>query len=945
MDVFGDAHTIAGTPHFCMMPPTMRGFRWLVLCFALLSFLTGCGEGGSDAGAGAVGSHHHVARTNGSAVVLSYDERIAVMTMRSAGVVSIFKVNPKLAGKEKVSLLKELDTGEGSEPWAAVIGADDDTAYILLRGLHQVVRITSLHTAPTLDKLRAEVESEPTDIAISPSGNKLFVANWGEGTINTITADPFKTRAAADLNSVLLAKGTALGELATRSGLAHPYALAVTDNGDDDDTDETLYATEFFSQSLPGIDATSDFSEVDQNRQGYVYTMSLSSGNPGPMIAIAPVANTGFADSEKRMTGCFPNQLYGAAIDGGRLYVTAMCASPRGPLGVPKTDATDTSNFKTLVHPAVFVIDTASNAELPANGRLLTKVLQGYLDDGESPAGARMPLIPNEIEFGAALSGDGRSAYVSALGADAVFRLDYDAKGTLRGIGSPGKRFIDVATERGLPVGVAVSQRSEPGFALAANDTAQRLTVIETANSASVSVSAAPTNPRAVATLDSPANYGRAHFATGLDVWSFKGQAWSSCESCHPGGLSDGVTWFFARGPRRTLSTANTYDKIHTTDERQRRLLLWGANIDEIHDVEAITRTVSGGVGGVSWAYVAGPPDNFCRLLYDGGQPATGGMSSCDAQKHTTFLQNGLNGSLASVTTGALCTAGAECNSGVADWNEIDAFIRSLRAPQRLMRFTDEAIEAGRHVFDEGRCAGCHGGPNWTVSTLFYTPGEKMNALLPYTPPDVLPDLGLLRSGNYQVPDALLRLNPPGASGSAHFRPAPAESNDATAFVYSQEKDDKNKFGGVWGNDQLSCALRDVGTFPAQPNDTTQPINVAGITPKGAPAVLEYRQDMKTLAQGKNGMSVPSLFGLSVGAPFFHAGNARTLEELFDPTFAAHYQALAPDFLGQSETFTRSDRIAELIAFLLSIDENTTPPDLLNQAADGSALNHDLCRP
>jgi cytochrome c peroxidase len=102
---------------------------------------------------------------------------------------------------------------------------------------------------------------------------------------------------------------------------------------------------------------------------------------------------------------------------------------------------------------------------------------------------------------------------------------------------------------------------------------------------------------------------------------------------------------------------------------------------------------------------------------------------------------------------------------------------------------------------------------------------------------------------------------------------------------------------------------------------------------------------MKTLAQGKNGMSVPSLFGLSVGAPFFHAGNARTLEELFDPTFAAHYQALAPDFLGQNETFTRSDRIAQLIAFLLSIDENTTPPDLLDEAADGSALNYDLCRP
>ena len=918
----------------------MRGYRWLVICFAVLSFATGCGEHATGDS-----SSHHVARTSGGAVVLSRDEHIAVMANRSAGVVSIFKVDPRRNGSDKVSLVKELDTGENSEPWAAVIGADDDTAYVLLRQSHQVVRISSLHAGPVLDTLRAAVEAEPTDIAISPSGKKLFVANWGEGTINTITTDPFKTRAATDLNPVLIAQANVLGDLASRSGLAHPYALAVTDNGDDDDTDETLYATEFFSQSLPGIEATSDFSEFDRNRQGYVYTMSLSSGNAGSIIPIAPVANTGFPDSEKRMTSCFPNQLYGAAIDRGRLYVTAMCTSPRGPVGVPKADPTDTSNFKTLFHPAVFVVDTAQNTELPASGRLLTEVLQGYLDAGESPALARMPLIPNDIVFGSALEGDGRSAYVSALGADAIFRLDYDSTGALQGIGSPGKRFIDVDIDKALPVGVAVSQASQPGFVLAANDTAQRLTVIDTATSLGVSVPSAPNTPRAVMTLDSPENRGRAHFATGLDVWSFKGQAWSSCESCHPGGLSDGITWFFARGPRRTPSTASTYEKTHAAAERQRRLLLWGANVDEIHDVEVITRTVSGGVGGVTWAYVAGPPDSLCRLLYDGSAPATGGMGSCDAQKHTTYLQNGLNGSLASITTGGLCPPGVDCNIGGTDWNEIDAFVRSLRAPQRLTRFTDDAVEAGRHVFEEGRCAGCHGGPNWTVSTLFYTPGGKMNGLLPYTPPAVLPDLGGLRTGSYTVPAALLALNPPGASGAAHFRPAPADGNDAAAFVYSQDKDENNKFAGVWGNDQLVCALRDVGTFPAQPSAATAPTNVAGVVPKGAPAVLEYRQDMKTLAQGKNGMGVPALFGLSVGAPFFHAGNARTLEEVFDPVFAAHYQALAPEFLGANETITRSDKIAQLIAFLLSIDEGTTPPQLLDKAADGSALNYDLCRP
>src|SRR6185369_1422362 len=136
--------------------------------------------------------------------------------------------------------------------------------------------------------------------------------------------------------------------------------------------------------------------------------------------------------------------------------------------------------------------------------------------------------------------------------------------------------------------------------------TAQRLTILDPQSGETSTVPTAPQTPHAQATLGSPENMGRAHFATGLNVWSLGGQAWSSCESCHPGGLSDGVTWFFARGPRRTLSTANTYDKVSPASARTRRLMLWGANIDEIHDIEVIARTVSGGVGGMPWTYIAG---------------------------------------------------------------------------------------------------------------------------------------------------------------------------------------------------------------------------------------------------------------------------------------------------------------------------------------------------
>ncbi|HVJ20822.1 MAG TPA: hypothetical protein VM686_35675, partial [Polyangiaceae bacterium] len=110
----------------------MRGFRWLGLVSVLA--LTSCsGEEPPRPAAGRL-------RTQGGAVVLSRDERIAVVANRSAGVVTVFSLDPSLGAANMVTRTVEVSTGEGSEPWAAVIGSDDDTAYVVLRRSRQVVR-------------------------------------------------------------------------------------------------------------------------------------------------------------------------------------------------------------------------------------------------------------------------------------------------------------------------------------------------------------------------------------------------------------------------------------------------------------------------------------------------------------------------------------------------------------------------------------------------------------------------------------------------------------------------------------------------------------------------------------------------------------------------------------------------------------------------------------
>ncbi len=918
----------------------MQNLLWAGLFIALT--LLGC----SDRHDAVALSRTHVARTGGSAVALSADERVAVVCNRSAGVVSVVSLAPENGPNNSLVIGKvEFDTGAGSEPWAAVVGLDDDTAYVLFRSSQRVGKLVSLHQKPTFEASVA-VGSEPSAVAISPSGDKLFVANWAEGTISVITTRDLVQQVKIDLNPVLVATG-ALGTVEPRLALAHPRALAITDSGDDDDSDETLYATEFFSQPLLGVPDLGDLSQVDRNRQGFVYPVSLKSGQPGEAISIAPVLDTGFKDGDGHVTGCFPNQLNAAAIERDKLFVTSMCTSPRGPLGSSSSNdpGLANANYKTLLHPAVFVIDTTRNAELPAKGRLLSQVLDSYYQAGEETADDLIPLSPSDIAF-ADGSATTPSAYLSALGADALYRLDYDAAGDLGQIGSPGARSIYVKSVHGLPAGVAVSRTSSPAFALSVSDTTQKLAVVDLATQAVDDPNPYPLidteeTTRAHEFKTSDENRGHGFFGTGRDIWSLNGQAWSSCEGCHPGGLSDGVTWFFARGPRRTISTASTYDKLDDFEARSKRVMLWGANIDEVHDVEAIVRNVSGGVGAVLWGYGGDPAlaTADCRLVYAGTYnpkntpPAGKGQEPCAAWKPTTSLANGLNGALSVLDDNPGCGPDdAACDAnGLQDWHYIDSYIRSERAPRAPTPLSvDDAvsfqsdIDTGHDLFEKGKCAGCHGGSGWTVSKLFYKPGAAENGVLSSAgPASGILQLGRLREQRYSVPSEYLSLNPAAASGqgSATYR-----SSSAAALTQAELADyTYNGPGANQTDDQIRCVLRDVGTFPEQPAESTEK-NSDGIVPKGAPRVFEYRSDMSSLAQGQSGFNVPSLFGLSVGAPYFHAGNARTLEEVFDSaTFARHHQALAADFLADSAQ--REHQIAQLVAYLLSIDE-TTPVEI-----------------
>jgi len=63
---------------------------------------------------------------------------------------------------------------------------------------------------------------------------------------------------------------------------------------------------------------------------------------------------------------------------------------------------------------------------------------------------------------------------------------------------------------------------------------------------------------------------------------------------------------------------------------------------------------------------------------------------------------------------------------------------------------------------------------------------------------------------------------------------------------------------------------------------------------------------------------------VATGAPYFHHGKARTLDDVFTPAYATHHQAASANFLPNGgTTVPERAQINDLVAFLKSIDEST----------------------
>ncbi|MBK7193127.1 MAG: YncE family protein [Myxococcales bacterium] len=479
-------------------------------------------------------------------IAITEDDTRVIMVNPEAGTVSIFDTATN-------ARLVELPTGR--EPSAVVIHPDGKSAYVANRGDGTVVKIANLDGTPSVSGPLA-VGSEPTGLALSPTGATLYVAEWAEGRIAVVAT-------------------ATMTETGAITAPRNPRGVAVTNDGDADDSDELIVVPEFYGEPT-GAEA------ADGSRAGRVRLYRASDLSPDTAITLAAI-DSGFAPSTAPAGAptvtTAPNQLWNAVIVGTKLYLPSISAAPAAP-----------TNFQSNVHAVVYVGDLATHAEdRGLNGTMvLPKLVRDQIPD---PTAKQFLADIVDLDF----IGTG-VAYVLSRGSDTVQRVVLDPAQGPR-LGSPQNKQIELNTTPAgsagpcqTPTGIVTAHAGARAFvncwvtrSLGVLDLSQQALTTTVASSA-------------IAAGERDVQDGRRFFFTGRGRWSNSG--WSDCASCHPDGLSDNITWSFAAGPRQSTSLDGSY--THGPGAQQQRAFNWTGIFDEMHDFERNTRGVSGGKGAVT---------------------------------------------------------------------------------------------------------------------------------------------------------------------------------------------------------------------------------------------------------------------------------------------------------------------------------------------------------
>ncbi len=380
------------------------------------------------------------------------------------------------------------------------------------------------------------------------------------------------------------------------------------------------------SQSISNIPGR----EFDTGKQGIVRSFPVNNPNDMTTIRLSPLDNAGFTANRSPFCpsfnenlhsdifcpdtaitapndpviaqdpqDAFPNQFYSALIRDNRLFLPNIGAGPEPPVRL-------NVNVQALVH----VVDVPNNVQrrdehINLNTQVAAERRAGNVNGIDGLFGNDLVAIDANCQ--------GTRFLIVSRGGNFVFNAQLDSSGRMD-LQPPN--IVRYQTGN-LPNGAVISNNGTRAYTN--NEADLTATVIDLDRNAVIDTISSST-PAPPGTCEHFVNVGKLAFHTALgipdnDIFDTpirdivpldnrnkaSDNAWGSCASCHPDGLSDGVTWHFAIGPCQTVPLDTFFANDNPANQR---ISHWSAVRGSITDFNNNSRNVQGGLG------FAGEPPN-----------------------------------------------------------------------------------------------------------------------------------------------------------------------------------------------------------------------------------------------------------------------------------------------------------------------------------------------
>ena len=645
----------------------MKQFRFIVILSILGLLLQACGGApvpateenpAVEAPATDPGTQAAVPETGGGTIAknpsssgpiaISDDDALLVVVNNLDDSITVINV----AGDANTKVA-EIEVGD--EPRTVAITPDKRFAYVANQGSATVSVIDLTANQKTQD---IPVGVEPYGVALTPNGTRAYVANSASNTVSVIDT----------------ASNTVVATIAIPG--IQPRGIAITNN-EGGQGQQFVYVTQFLSQPTP-----SGSPGQDQGSEGKVFVLSTTDDNQIQGVITLSAHETGFAanrtafgGAETEPTFAYPNQLQAIVLKNGRGYLPNVAASPEGPV-----------RFNVDTQAFLSVFDVAAKTELSGGTINLHEAVKNQ---------TFTPKLFVANPWAIAFKHGSNDGYVASAASDVLVKVTLDDNGVPSVVTVPADgdttrvALIDVGKN---PRGVVVNNVDTRAYVM--NYISKDVSVIdltassetEIARIQSVDLPAAGSDGEKFLLGNQLFNSSRGEFDEGV-AERMSNEGWQACSSCHPDGLSDGVVWAFASGPRKSIPLNGMFSPNNPTGDQ--RVLNYSGIFDELEDFELNIRGVSGGQGLI---VVEGTTDQ------DPNVKSFDPPNAARTQLHV---------------------------NGIPAWDAIVAWTQSrIASPVSPYRGVDPnselgiQIALGRELFTQANCQACHGGAKWSTSQV-----------------------------------------------------------------------------------------------------------------------------------------------------------------------------------------------------------------------------------